>query len=151
MKFHVGADHAGFGLKNHLVSFLKDANHEVVDHGTSSSGRVDYPNFAGAVAQAIQAEQKAGNDQARGLLVCGSGVGVSISANRFSGIRAVLAGFEAQAALGRAHNNANILCIGERLTGVSLAEKIVQAFIDTPFEEGRHTARVALIDKVSEI
>ncbi|MBX2813720.1 MAG: ribose 5-phosphate isomerase B [Myxococcales bacterium] len=149
MKFHVGSDHAGYGLKEHLLAYLQSHGHEVVNHGAASRERVDYPNFAGAVSKALQTDLETGDTHSRGLLVCGSGIGVSITANRFRGIRAVVAAVEAQAALGRAHNNANVLCLGERLTGLSLAERILDAFIATSFEEGRHTGRVGLIDSVS--
>ena len=148
MKFHVGSDHAGFHLKTHLVEFLRESGHEVIDHGTDTDARVDYPDFAGAVSRAVQAA--GGAPDVLGLIICGSGIGVSITANRFKGVRAVVAAVEVQAELARAHNNANVLCMGERITATLLAEKILSKFITTKFEGGRHTGRVELIEKVSD-
>lgn len=145
MRIHLGADHAGFQLKAHLRGWLESAGHELVDHGTDSADRVDYPDFAAKVARAVQAE--AGSF---GLIVCGSGIGVSMTANRFPGVRAVVAALEIQARLARQHNDANVLCLGERLTTATQAEAIVTAFLDASFEGGRHTARVAAIDGVSK-
>ena len=144
MKFHVGADHAGYVLKNHLARSLEAWGHEVADHGTSAPDRVDYPDFAARVARAVQSDPTS-----KGLLVCGSGIGVSMTANRFSGVRAVVAALEMQARLARQHNDANVLCLGERLTSASLAEAILEAFIASDFEGGRHASRVAKIDAVA--
>lgn len=143
VKFHLGADHAGYELKSHLAKVLEVRGHEVVDHGTHSPDRVDYPDFASAVARALQAEP-----DARGLLVCGSGIGISISANRFKGVRAVLAALAYQATLSRQHNDANVLCLGGRITAPALAEQILEAFIAAEFEGGRHAGRVEKIDQV---
>ncbi|MCB9653875.1 MAG: ribose 5-phosphate isomerase B [Deltaproteobacteria bacterium] len=138
MKIAFGADHAGFHLKNHLLSFVRALGHEVEDFGTFSDVSVDYPDYAACVARAIEVQRAE-----RGVLVCGSGVGMSIAANRFTGVRAVLALTEAQARLARGHNDANVLCLGARLSGVVLAEDAVRAFLNTSFEGGRHAQRVA--------
>lgn len=144
MNWHLGADHAGVALKDALAAWLRDDGETVVDHGTQGSARVDYPDFAASVARAVAAEPSS-----RGLLVCGSGIGVAMTANRFLGVRAVTAAFEAQAALAREHNDANVLCLGARITPPPLAERIVSAFRDASFEGGRHTGRVAKIDAVA--
>lgn len=143
---HLGADHAGFELKDHLRAWLADRGYDIVDHGTSSRDRVDYPDFAAAASRAVAA----GNGEAWGLLVCGSGIGVSITANRFEGIRAVLAASEIQARLARAHNDANVVCLGARLTTPLHAESIVEAFLGSDFEGGRHQRRVQRIDEVAK-
>lgn len=139
----MGADHAGFELKRHLAHTLESWGHEVMDHGTHGPGRVDYPDFAAQVARAVQSDPTS-----LGLLVCGSGIGVSMTANRFSGVRAVVAALEMQARLARQHNDANVLCLGERITSAPLAEAILEAFVTTDFEGGRHAQRVAKIDAV---
>lgn len=144
MKIHVGADHAGFQLKSHLAERLASGPFEVVDHGTDSAERVDYPTFAAKVARAVQ-----GEPGSLGLIVCGSGIGVSMTANRFDGVRAVVAANETQAVLSRQHNDANVLCLGERLTTSVVAERILEAFLGAGFEGGRHEQRVALIDAVA--
>ena len=144
MKLHLGSDHAGFTLKEHLRSWLTAQGHEVLDHGTTSGDRVDYPDFAARVARAVQA-----SGEERGILVCGSGIGVSMTANRFPGVRAVVAVLEIQARLARAHNDANVLCLGGRITTPEHAEVLVDAFLSAPFEGGRHGPRVEKIDGVA--
>jgi len=134
----LGSDHAGFPLKSVLARALRDAGHTVLDLGTHSAERVDYPDYAHAVCRAVE------GGQARfGVLVCGSGVGMSIAANRHPGIRCVLAGEPVTAALSRAHNNANVLALGGRLTGEDMALAIVRAFLAGAYEGGRHDARLA--------
>lgn len=145
MRFHCGADHAGVGLKDTLSKWLAENGHEVVDHGTDSRERVDYPIFASAVARALVADAHQ-PEPSWGLLVCGSGIGVGMTANRFPGVRAVVASSEIEARLARAHNDANVLCLGERLTTPMLAEAILEAFLETPFEGGRHAERIAIIE-----
>lgn len=141
MKIGVGSDHAGFELKNRLIEFLRGDGHEVRDFGPESAERCDYPDFAWPVAQAV-----AGAQLDRGILVCGSGIGMSMAANRVPGARAVVAVVEAQSRLARAHNDANILCIGQRLTTPMVAEDLVRIFLQTEFEGGRHQGRVAKIE-----
>ena len=134
----LGSDHAGFPLKSVLVRALRDAGHEVLDLGTNSPDRVDYPDFAHAVADAVEA------GRARfGVLVCGSGVGVSIAANRHAGIRCALASEPLTATLARAHNDANVLALGARLTGEDMALAILRAFLAGTYEGGRHDGRLA--------
>ena len=148
MRWHLGCDHAGWALKSHLAGILVSQGHEVVDHGTDGPSRVDYPDFAARAARALLADST--GSSARGLLVCGTGVGISIAANRFPGIRAAVAAFEGQAALARAHNDANVLCLGERFTAPMLAERILHTFIDTAFDGGRHLPRVQKLDLVGQ-
>ena len=134
-----GSDHAGFGLKNILMEHLKDRC-QAVDVGTHSLDSCDYPLVAGDLARDVLARQ------AVGILICGSGIGVSMAANRFPGIRAALCANEYMARMSRMHNDANVLCMGERIIGVDLAKAIADAFLATGFEGGRHQRRVDLID-----
>ena len=134
-----GSDHAGLGLKNILMEHLA-GRCEAVDVGTHSLESCDYPLIAGKLAGEVLSRG------ALGILICGSGIGVSITANRFPGIRAALCANEYMARMSRMHNDANVLCLGERIIGVDLAKAIVDAFLNTPFEGGRHQRRVDLID-----
>jgi ribose 5-phosphate isomerase B len=143
MKIAVGADHAGYQLKEHLARFLEQLGHEVQDLGTHSEASVDYPDFAAAVAQAISA-----GEAERGLLVCGTGIGVAIAANKVNGVRAANCNGLFSAKMARAHNDANILTVGARVVGDGLAEEVVRAFLDTPWEGGRHAQRV---DKIQAL
>jgi ribose 5-phosphate isomerase B len=138
MKLVAGADHGGFVLKNELVAYLREKGHEVIDLGTNSEASVDYPDFGNAVAEAILAGRAE-----RGLLVCGTGVGIAIAANRHKGIRAVNCSDVFTARMSRSHNDANILSLGGRVVGVGLAKEILDAWISTSFEGGRHEKRVA--------
>jgi ribose 5-phosphate isomerase B len=134
----IGCDHAGLPLKTALVRALREAGHTVVDAGTNDSGRVDYPDYAHAVCRAVQA-----GDARFGVLVCGSGVGMSIAANRHHGIRCVLAGDPVTARLSRAHNDANVLALGARLLGEDMGIEILRAFLAGSYEGGRHDQRIA--------
>jgi ribose 5-phosphate isomerase B len=142
MKVAVGSDHAGFDLKSSAVAWLKEAGHEVVDLGPQSKDRVDYPDFAHRVAEVVTSGQAQ-----LGVLVCGSGQGMAISANRHQGIRAALCTNEYLAFMARAHNDANVLCMGQRVIGEGLAQAILEKFLNTGFEGGRHEGRVAKIEK----
>jgi len=144
MIISAGADHGGFELKDKLVSMLRKEGYEVIDNGTNSPDSVDYPDYAQAVARDIL-EKRADY----GLLVCGSGIGISIAANRFKGIRAALVTNEEYARLSRQHNNANIIALGGRFTSFEDAEKWLKIFLSTPFEGGRHERRIAKIDNLS--
>ncbi len=144
MKIAVASDHAGFELKTAVVAQCRELGHEVTDLGPADASRVDYPDFAKKVATVVQS-----GDVERGILVCGSGIGMSMTANRFPGVRAVVAMVALQARLSREHNDANVLCLGERLIGASTAEAIVSAFLDGAFAGGRHEGRVAKIDSVA--
>jgi len=141
MRIAAGADHAGYALKQRLVARLRQAGHEVEDYGTHSEDSCDYPDFARQVARAVAAGRVD-----FGLLICGSGVGMSIAANRFPGVRAARCVTENDARLARGHNNANILCLGSRVTEPAVAEAILDAFLAAGFEGGRHARRVAKID-----
>lgn len=136
----VGADHAGFRLKQLLADRLRALGHEVDDHGTMSEERVDYPDYAVSVARAV-----AGGDATLGVLVCGSGVGVSIAANKIAGIRAATVHDYTSARLAREHNDANIVCLGARFLGEQVAIDALDAFLGAAFEGGRHIDRVAKI------
>lgn len=136
----IGADHAGFGLKQQLAERLREAGHEVVDLGTHDTGRVDYPDFGAAVGQAV-----ASGDAELGVCVCGSGLGIAIAANKVAGVRAVTAHDVTSAHLAREHNDANVVCFGERLIGPEVAGEALDAFLAAEFEGGRHAGRVAKI------
>ena len=144
MKIIIGSDHGGFILKEAIKKRLAGLGHEVEDVGAFSADSTDYPEQAVPVAKAV-ASGRAG----RGVLVCGSGIGVCMTANRFKGVRAVLSPSLEHARLGREHNNANVLCLGERLTPEDQALKILDTFLDTEFEGGRHIRRVEKIDSMS--
>ncbi len=141
MKIALGADHAGYDLKEHLARFLRQQGHEVQDLGTFSHESVDYPDFAAAVARSVT-----GGEAERGLLVCGTGIGVAIAANKHRGIRAANCNDLFGARMARAHNDANVLTLGGRIVGPGLAEEIVRTFLDTAWEDGRHRRRVEKID-----
>lgn len=140
-KIAIGADHAGFELKEHLKKWLADNGHQTRDFGTYSSESADYPDFSHPVAEAV-----ARNEFDLGLLVCGSGNGVAMSANKHAGIRAAICWKEELAALAREHNDANILCLPARHISTELAEKITDQFLNSSFEGGRHARRV---DKIN--
>jgi len=139
-KVHIGSDHAGFWLKGRLTDHLRRLGHEVVDHGTGDEASTDYPDFARPVAQAVAAD-----DQSMGVLVCSSGVGVSIAANKMPGVRAANVWMTDLAKLCRAHNNANVLCLGQSFVAEPLAISIAEVFLSTEFEGGRHARRVGKI------
>jgi len=136
----MGADHAGFTLKNTLMGVLQERGFEILDCGTNSENSVDYPDFGHAVAGAIEA-----GTADWGILVCGSGIGISIAANRHKGVRAALCTSPEMAEVARAHNDANVLVLGERFIDKGTALACLGRFIKTPFEGGRHTARIAKI------
>jgi ribose 5-phosphate isomerase B len=134
----VGSDHAGFALKTAMLDWLSAQGYTVKDFGTFSLDPVDYPDIAQAVGRAIAA-----GEYDRGMLICGTGIGMSITANKVRGIRAAACSEPYSARMSRAHNNANVLCIGGRVVGIGLAEEIAQAFFETDFEFGsRHERRV---------
>ncbi len=141
MKVCIGADHAGFALKELVASSLRGADVEIVDVGTNSADSVDYPVYALRVARAVESRQAD-----LGILVCGSGTGMCIAANRVPGVRAVNGREPFEARMSRRHNDSNILCLGSRFIGVDLALEIVREWIKEPFEGGRHKRRIDLID-----
>jgi len=134
----VASDHAGFDLKEILKRDLQEAGHEVLDLGTNSSQSVDYPDFGAAMGDAV-----ASGKAKRGVLVCGTGIGISIAANRHAGVRAAPCHDGLTARLARQHNDANVLALGGRLIGIETAKDCLATFLHTPFEGGRHARRVA--------
>jgi ribose 5-phosphate isomerase B len=143
MKIALGADHAGFELKEKIRQHLADKGITVDDVGTNSSQTVDYPDYARHVGEEVAAKQVE-----RGILVCGSGIGMAIAANKVPGIRAANGSSEVEAQLSREHNDANVLTLGARLLDHTLALKIVDRWLSTPFSGGHHVGRLA---KISEI
>ena len=144
MHIAIGSDHAGFKLKEALKKYLADKGHQVEDAGTHSEESTDYPDYAAKVAKSVASGQTP-----MGVLICGSGVGMCMTANRFKGVRAVLAPTVEHARLGRLHNDANVLCMGERLTPFNQAFEILDTFLSGEFEGGRHQKRVDKIDSVA--
>lgn len=143
MRFFVGSDHAAVSLREHLAASLRTAGHEVVAvHGPQSAeDKTDYPDVARSVCAEISA-----TPGTFGLLVCGTGQGMAMTANHIPGIRAVVCSDVFSASMGRAHNDANVLCVGQRVVGLGLADEIVAAFCRTTFEGGRHQRRVDKIE-----
>ena len=143
MKIAIGSDHAGFQYKEKIREFLEGKGHSVTDFGTHSEEPVDYPLFIRPVAEAV-----ARGEFERGIVLGGSGNGEAIVANRVKGIRCALCWNADSARLGRQHNNANVLSLGERMVSLETALQLVQIWLDTPFEGGRHQHRIELIDAV---
>jgi ribose 5-phosphate isomerase B len=140
----VGADHAGFELKNYLVNVLRKLGDEVEDLGTHSAQSVDYPDYAEQVAKRVAA------GDGRGLLVCGTGIGMAMSANRVPGVRAAVVTDAFTARASRGHNDANVITVGQRVIGAGVAEEALKAFRETEFEGGRHQRRVDKIEAAGE-
>ena len=138
----VASDHAGFDLKEILKRDLQEAGHEVLDLGTNSTQSVDYPDFGVALADAI-----ASGKVSRGVLVCGTGIGISIAANRNPKVRAAIVHDVTSARLAREHNDANVVAFGQRLIGTETAREALKVFVSTEWEGGRHAARVAKLSK----
>ena len=143
MKIALGCDHGGFEHKNAILEHLKNNGFEVVDFGIYENVSVDYPDIATKVCQSIQKKECE-----LGILVCGTGIGMSLAANKFKGIRAAALSEHFSAKYTRLHNNSNVLCLGGRVIGVGTALELVDLFVNTEFEGGRHQTR---IDKISEI
>ena len=139
----IGADHAGYSLKQHLIEFLRTAGHTVDDLGTHSTESCDYPSICAAVGRAV----RDGKAQL-GIVLGGSGQGEQLAANKVMGVRAALCNCLYTARMAREHNNANVLSMGARVVGIGLAEEIVQTFLATPFEGGRHERRVAQLGDI---
>ena len=137
----IASDHAGFLMKEKVKIFLNKSKIKSLDLGTFSEERVDYPDYAKKLALSVKKKSSFG------ILICGSGIGVSIAANRFKKVRAAVCYNQISASLARKHNNANILCLGARLISLKNAQKIVYTFISTKFEGGRHINRVKKLDK----
>ncbi len=148
----LGADHAGFELKEKVGQYLKAKGIDVKDTGCYSPERVDYPLMAQKAIEAMRVEQTSENAKSiRAILCCGSGIGISIGANRFPGVRAVLANEVTSAKLSRLHNDANVLCMGGRMIAPELAFEIIDTWLETPFEGGRHENRVQQLDELLPI
>ncbi len=143
MKIAIGNDHAALELKNHIVDYLVKEGHEVVNFGTDTPASTDYPIYGVRVAHAV-----ANGECERGIVICGTGIGISISANKVKGIRCALCSEPVSAKLTRQHNDANVLAMGARIIGPAMAEEIVHTFLTTEFEGGRHSRRVDLITKL---
>jgi len=140
-KFYIATDHAGYAVKVYVKEIVTNLGHEIIDLGPDSADRVDYPDFAKKCAQAVLTDEGS-----FGILICGTGIGISISANKVKGIRAALCHDHYTAKLTRQHNDANILCFGERVIGKGIMEDMIEVFANTEFEGGRHAGRVAKIE-----
>lgn len=142
MKIILASDHAAFNEKQALLSYLKEKHHEVVDVGTHSAESTHYPEWAKKLVEKVR------SDNVPGILLCGSGIGVSMVANRYAGIRAALCRDEDDAKMSRLHNNANVLCLSGRKTSLEQLKKITDTFLTTEFEGGRHQTRIDQFDKL---
>ena len=142
MKYYIGADHAGIEIKAFVKDLFEQRGHEVIDMGPYSKDRVDYPDFAEKVCKKVLEDVGS-----MGILICGSGLGMSMAANKFDGIRAALCHNEYSAKMARKHNDANILCLGERVSG----EGMIEAWDKAEFEGGRHTQRVEKINALGKM
>lgn len=143
MKIGIGSDHGGFELKEYIKEFLEEQKVEYVDYGTNSNESVDYPDFGRVVSEAV-----VNKEVDRGIVVCGTGIGISIAANKVKGIRCALCSDTYSAKMSRQHNNANVLALGGRVLGRDLAIEIVKTWLENEFEGGRHERR---INKIGEI
>ncbi|MDX9918215.1 MAG: ribose 5-phosphate isomerase B [Gudongella sp.] len=143
MKIGIGSDHGGFELKEELKKFMEEQGIEVVDYGTHSTDSVDYPDYGRIVGEAV-----VNGEVERGVVICGTGIGISISANKVKGVRAALCSDSYSARMSREHNDANVLALGGRVLGVGLATEILSVYLKSEFQGGRHQRRV---DKISEI
>lgn len=141
----IGSDHAGLEMKTEIISVLKELGHDYLDYGTDSPLSVDYPDFGEKVSSAVSTGKSD-----RGILICGTGIGMSIVANKFPNIRASLCNELFSARMSRLHNDANILVLGGRIVGKDLAKEIVRTWMTTPFEGGRHTSRITKITLIEE-
>jgi ribose 5-phosphate isomerase B len=145
MKVAIASDHRGYHLKEKVIGLLKSKGHTVIDDGPSSDEAVDYPDFAALVAKKVS-----GGEADRGVLICGTGIGMSIAANKFPGIRAAACADEVTAELSRRHNNLNVLCLSGDLLSSRVIERLVEVWMATEFEGGRHERRVAKIRQLEQ-
>ena len=145
MKIAIGNDHVAVAMKNHIVKYLQDKGHEPVNFGTDSTERCDYPVYGKKVADAV-----ASGACERGILICGTGIGISLAANKVKGIRAAVCSEAYSARLTRQHNDANIIAFGARVVGEATAEMIVDEFINTEYEGGRHQQRIDMITAIEQ-
>ncbi len=140
MKLGIGNDHAAYNLKLEIKKYLEEKGHEVVDYGCHSTERANYPEFGEAVGRAVASGEVEG-----GVLICGTGIGISMAANKVNGVRAAVVSEPVSARLTKEHNNANIIAFGERIVGVELAKGIVDAWLNAEFQGGRHAERVDML------
>jgi len=141
----IGSDHGGFELKEEMKKFLEESGHQVKDFGTHSKESVDYPDYGRVVGEAVVS-----GEVDRGVVICGTGIGISISANKVKGVRAALCGDVYSARMSREHNNANVIAMGGRVLGVDLAKEILGTFLKSEFQGGRHERRVNKIAEIEE-
>lgn len=143
MKIAIGSDHRGFEVKTKIIEHIKKLGHEAIDCGAHDCNAIDYPDIASAVSEKIVQ-----GDVDRGILICGSGIGMAITANKFPGVRAATCHDDLTAEMSRRHNNVNVMCLSADLLGERLIDRMVDLWINTAFEKGRHQRRV---DKISEV
>jgi len=141
LKFYIACDHAGYNIKQSVIDIVENLGHEIINLGTDSNERVDYPDFAHKLSEAVL-KDKGSN----GILICGTGIGMSLAANKHKGIRAALCHDAYTAEMSKAHNDANVLCFGERVVGLGVIESIIKTWCKTDFEGGRHANRVKKIE-----
>ncbi|MDD2697674.1 MAG: ribose 5-phosphate isomerase B [Arcobacteraceae bacterium] len=146
MKYYIAADHAGIEIKKFVKELFEKKGHTVEDLGPYNTDRVDYPDYASKVCEAVLSDEGS-----KGILICGSGIGMSMAANKFDGIRAALCHNEYSAKMAREHNDANVLCMGERVSGYGMVEAIVDAWDSNTFQGGRHEGRVEKINALSKM
>ena len=145
MKIAIGSDHAGFGLKGEVLALLNGTGSEIIDCGTNNTASVDYPDFGEKVSRMVSS-----GEVDRGILICGTGIGMSMVANKFPNVRAALCNDLFSARMSRLHNDANVLVLGGRIIGTDLAAEIVRTWLETPFEGDRHMRRLQKIKKIED-
>lgn len=145
MKIGIGNDHSALELKAEIIEFVKEMGHEIVDYGTNSAESCDYPIYGELVGNAVAA-----HEVDCGILICGTGLGISLAANKVNGVRAAVCSEPFTAKMSRAHNNCNVLAFGARVVGGELAKMIVETWLNTEFEGGRHQRRVDLITDIEK-
>lgn len=146
MKYYIGADHAGIDIKAYVKELFEKRGHQVIDLGPNTKDRVDYPDYAAKVCESVLKD-----NGSKGILICGSGIGMSMAANKFDGIRAALCHNEYSAKMAREHNDANVICIGERVSGFGMVEAIIDSWNNSSFEGGRHEGRVEKINALGKM
>jgi ribose 5-phosphate isomerase B len=145
MKVAIGSDHRGFQVKRKIVELVQRLGHEVIDYGAASDDAVDYPDYALQVATAVAAKQVD-----RGVLICGTGIGMCMAANKVRGVRAALCHDDVTAEMSRRHNDANVMCLSADLLGARLIDRMIEIWLHTEFEGGRHARRVEKIKKIED-
>lgn len=145
MKIAIGNDHAAVNLKKEIMEYVQSLGHEVTNFGTDSTASCNYPEYGEKVGRAVAA-----GEYDCGILICGTGVGISIAANKVNGVRAAVCSDATTARLVKEHNNANIIAFGERIVGVELAKDIVKAYLEAEFLGGRHAVRVAMFSEIEQ-